>query len=248
MEVPRMPRLPLLGKRATNGANGANGANGGVGNGSVIAPQRPTFQLSQLDLGSISVSGTNTTRLGGRKRAATSAPLDDDDDPIEETQLLQLLQQMQKLKQSKEHKRRKAAIAAKANKVDVAVRRHAARHVQEAKSSQDQRAAEIRSAMDSLRKALEEEARLAFVLREERTRAMKQAIDTLKERYAEVANVHAEVQVLRDCMREHFPVVRSHVEAEVEKKIVETGDVVRAIEDEPNRKLSFIKSVGGLAA
>lgn len=35
--------------------------------------------------------------------------------------------------------------------------------------------------------------------------------------------MHAEVQGLRDCMRSHFPVVRAHVEAEVEKKIAETG-------------------------
>ena len=38
-----------------------------------------------------------------------------------------------------------------------------------------------RSAMDSLRKALEEEARLASVLRDENTRAMKEAVTTLKE-------------------------------------------------------------------
>lgn len=35
--------------------------------------------------------------------------------------------------------------------------------------------------MESLRKALEEEARLACVLREENTRAMKEAVDFLKE-------------------------------------------------------------------
>lgn len=35
--------------------------------------------------------------------------------------------------------------------------------------------------MESLRKALEEEAKLASVLREENTRALKEAIDILKE-------------------------------------------------------------------
>eukprot|EP00752_Nemacystus_decipiens_P005599 g5068.t1 len=125
---PRMPELLVLDKCSTNG---------GVGNGNVIGPREGlVFQLSQLDLGSISVSGTNTKRPGGSKRAAASAPLDDDDDdPIVEAQ----------------------------NKTHVAVGRHAAKHVQEAKSSQDKRAAEVRSAMDSLRKAFEEEERLDWL-------------------------------------------------------------------------------------
>lgn len=38
-----------------------------------------------------------------------------------------------------------------------------------------------RSAMESLRKALEEEARLASALREENARATKEAVDILKE-------------------------------------------------------------------
>eukprot|EP00903_Cladosiphon_okamuranus_P022893 g21085.t1 len=154
---------------------------------------------------------------------------------------------MQKLKQSQENKRRKAEIAAKAKAVGTTVRRHASKQVQEVKSNQEGRAAEVRSAIESLRKALEEEAKLASVLREENTRAMKEAIDILKERYAEAAKVHAEVRGLRDCMRKHFPVVRSHVAAEVEKKIVETEEAVRAIQNEPNKKLRFIESVGSLA-
>lgn len=47
---------------------------------------------------------------------------------------------------------------------------------------------------------------------------------TAQQRYVEAAKVHAEVQGLRDCMRKHFPVVRSHVAAEVETKIAETGE------------------------
>lgn len=69
-----MPQLPVLDKRP---------ADGGGGGGGGISESKTPFQLSQLDLGSIGV----TKRPGGRKRAAASAALDDDEDPLEEAQV-----------------------------------------------------------------------------------------------------------------------------------------------------------------
>lgn len=68
-----MPQLPVLDKRPAD--------DGGVSN-NIPEPKTP-FKLSQLDLGSIGV----TKRPGGRKRAAASAALDDDEDPLEEAQV-----------------------------------------------------------------------------------------------------------------------------------------------------------------
>lgn len=80
-----MPQLPVLDNKRT-------AADGRVSDGDIIIAEpnkKAPFKLSQLDLGSIGVSA-NTKGPGGRKRAAAvSAPLDDDEDPLEEAQVSQ---------------------------------------------------------------------------------------------------------------------------------------------------------------
>jgi len=44
-----------------------------------------------------------------------------------------------------------------------------------------------------------------------------------KQAYDNAAKVQAQVELLRDYMRQHFQVMRSHVMAQVDAKIIETG-------------------------
>lgn len=79
-----MPQLPVLDKRPAGGGVSDSGT------ADAAEPKKTPFKLSQLDLGSIgvSVSNSKTKRPGSRKRAATSAALDDDEDPLEEAQVM----------------------------------------------------------------------------------------------------------------------------------------------------------------
>ena len=43
------------------------------------------------------------------------------------------------------------------------------------------------------------------------------------QKYDQAAEVRRKIKLLGDCMHEHFQVVRTHVAAQVESKIAETG-------------------------
>ncbi|CAM9230282.1 unnamed protein product [Scytosiphon promiscuus] len=182
-----------------------------------VAEAKTPFKLSQLDLGSITPKSD-----ANKKREPAGISPSPPDDP-EQPDMIQLLQQMQKVKQSKENKRRKGEIAAKAKGVASGVRRNASKQIEEAKSSQEKLAAEHRSALESLRVALEEEASRASSLLSEQRRAMKEAVGALQEKYDEVTKVQAQVELLGEYMLKHFPVVRGHVSAQIHNKVNETG-------------------------
>lgn len=46
---------------------------------------------------------------------------------------------------------------------------------------------------------------------------------TTAQKYDEAAKVQAQIKLLGECMRQHFQVVRSHVDAQLDSKITETG-------------------------
>lgn len=46
---------------------------------------------------------------------------------------------------------------------------------------------------------------------------------TATQKYDEAAKVQAQIKLLGECMRQHFQVVRSHVAAQLDSKITETG-------------------------
>ncbi|CAN0002597.1 unnamed protein product [Ectocarpus fasciculatus] len=219
-------------------------ADGATSDRTAVAKTPTPFKLSQLDLGSIG-SGKKTS---AKKRAAdTATASDDDEDPREEAQMIQLLQQMQRVKQSKENRRKKGEISAKAKAVAAGVRRNASKRVDEVRTGQNKLATELRSTLGSLQAALEEEDHLASALMEEQEKAMKEAVDSLREKYEEAAKVQAQVKLLGDCMRQHFQVVRSHVVDQVGSKLTETDGVVHAIHNQPDKTLSLIRSAGGLS-
>ncbi|CAM9120187.1 unnamed protein product [Ectocarpus sp. 6 AP-2014] len=218
-------------------------ADGAISDSTIAKPPTP-FKLSQLDLGSIG-SGKKTS---AKKRAAdTAIASDDDEDPREEAQMMQLLQQMQRVKQSKENRRKKGEISAKAKAVAAGVRRNASKRVDEVRTGQNKLATELRSTLGSLHAALEEEDHLASALMEEQERTMKEAVDSLSEKYEEAAKVQVQVKLLGDCMRQHFQVVRSHIADQVGSKLTETEGVVHAIHNQPDKTLSLIRRAGGLS-
>ncbi|CAM9658853.1 unnamed protein product [Ascophyllum nodosum] len=159
--------------------------------------------------------------------------------------MIQLLQQVQMLKQKKESKRKREQIAARAKAVVTRVRRNASKRADGAKLKQNNLAADLRSSMDALRSALQEEAKRATSLVEEQKGALKTAVGALNEKYDEAAEVQRQVKVLVECMHQHFRVVHAHIVVEIDGKVAETDEMVKKIhsqtENQTENTLTLIR-------